>query len=73
HYKPDRRFPLLQNYAASEAPQLPHGYPMMTMVAMVPPLWRRSMNPRVRRWRQMYYPEISDWKPYNKATNPPPR
>lgn len=73
HYKPDRRFPLLQNYAASEAPQLPHGYPMMTMVAMVPPLWRRSMNPRVRRWRQMYYPEISDWKPYNTATNPPPR
>jgi len=73
HYKPDRRFPLLQNYAASEAPQLPYGYPMMTMVAMVPPLWRRSMNPRVRRWRQMYYPEISDWKPYNKATNPPPR
>lgn len=73
HYKPDRRFPLLQNYAASEAPQLPHGYPMMTMVAMVPPLWRRSMNPRVRRWRQMYYPEISDWKPYNKATNPSPR
>ena len=43
------------------------------VVAMVPPLWRRSMNPRVRRWRQMYYPEISDWKPYNKATNPPPR
>ena len=73
HYKPDRRFPLLQNYAANEAPQLPYGYPLMTMVAMVPPLWRRSMNPRVRRWRQMYYPEISDWKPYNKATNPPPR
>lgn len=73
HYKPDRRFPLLQNYAASEAPQLPYGYPLMTMAAMVPPFWRRIMNPRVRRWRQMYYPEISDWKPYNKATNPPPR
>ncbi|MFK7939344.1 MAG: alkane 1-monooxygenase [Roseovarius sp.] len=73
HYKPSRRFPLLQNYTSADAPQLPHGYPLMTMVAMVPPLWKRVMNPRVRQWRQMYYPEISDWKPYNKALNPQPR
>ncbi len=73
HYKPDRRFPLLQNYTAAEAPQLPYGYPLMTMAAMIPPVWRRYMNPRVRRWREMYYPEITDWKPYNKATNPMPR
>ena len=71
HYKPDRRFPLLQNYANTEAPQLPYGYPVMTMLAMVPPLWLRIMNPRVRRWRQMYYPEIANWKPYNKAQTPP--
>lgn len=73
HYKPDRRFPLLQTYTASDAPQLPHGYPLMTMAAMVPPLWRRVMNPRVRRWREMYYPEINDWRPYNRAANPMPR
>ena len=73
HYKPNRRFPLLQNYPEGDAPQLPYGYPLMTMAAMVPPLWRRVMNPRVRRWRQMYYPEITDWKPYNKALNPSPR
>jgi alkane 1-monooxygenase len=73
HYKPDRRFPLLQNYTEAEAPQLPYGYPLMTMAAMVPPVWRRVMNPRVRRWRDMYYPEITDWKPYNNAINPPPR
>ena len=73
HYKPDRRFPLLQNYSEEDAPQLPYGYPLMTMLAMMPHLWRRVMNPRVRRWREMYYPEITDWKPYNKATNPPPR
>ena len=48
HYKPARRFPLLQNYAAEDAPQLPHGYPIMTMAALVPPLWRRIMHPRVR-------------------------
>ncbi|MFU8883139.1 MAG: alkane 1-monooxygenase [Rhodobacterales bacterium] len=73
HYKPDRRFPLLQNYTESDAPQLPYGYPLMTMAAMIPPLWRRVMNPRVRRWREMYYPEITDWKPYTKALNPLPR
>ena len=73
HYKPDRRFPLLQNYGEDQAPQLPYGYPIMTMAAMVPPFWRRVMNPRVRRWRDMYYPEITDWKAYNKAANPMPR
>lgn len=73
HYKPARRFPLLQNYTEADAPQLPYGYPVMTMAAMVPPVWRRVMNPRVRRWRQMYYPEITDWKAYNKGSNPQPR
>ncbi|MGB3246936.1 MAG: alkane 1-monooxygenase [Sulfitobacter sp.] len=73
HYKPDRRFPVLQTYGPSEAPQLPFGYPVMTMAAMVPPLWRRVMNPRVRRWRAMYYPEITDWIPYNRQSTPVPR
>lgn len=73
HYKPDRRFPLLQNYTAADAPQLPHGYPVMTIAAMFPPLWRRIMNPRVRRWREMYYPEITDWRMYNTGATPLPR
>ena len=73
HYKPDRRFPLLQNYTEADAPQLPYGYPVMTVLAMMPPLWRRFMNPRVRQWRQMYYPEITDWTPYTKRQLPMPR
>jgi alkane 1-monooxygenase len=73
HYKPNRRFPLLQNHTEADAPQLPYGYPVMTIAAMVPPLWRRVMNPRVRSWRRKYYPEITDWQPYNKAQNPMPR
>lgn len=73
HYKPDRRFPLLQNHDAAEAPQLPFGYPLMTMAAMVPPLWKRVMNRRVKAWRNQHYPDIADWKPYNKALNPIPR
>lgn len=73
HYKPDRRFPLLQTYAPDEAPQLPLGYPAMNFMAMVPPLWRRRMNPRVRAWRRQFYPEITDWQPYNRGELPMPR
>lgn len=73
HYKPDRRFPMLQNYSQADAPQLPYGYPVMTVAAMIPKVWRRVMNPRVKKWRDMYYPEITDWAAYNKATNPLPR
>lgn len=72
HYKPDRRFPLLQTYDEEEAPQLPLGYPVMTIAAMIPPVWKRVMNPRVKAWRRKFYPDITDWHPYNKAMNPTP-
>ncbi|MEW9919953.1 alkane 1-monooxygenase [Marimonas sp. MJW-29] len=73
HYKPDRRFPVLQTYGPDEAPQLPFGYPVMTMAAMFPPLWRRIMNARVRQWRRTHYPEIAEWSDYNKLRTPMPR
>ncbi|MGL6209303.1 MAG: alkane 1-monooxygenase [Paracoccaceae bacterium] len=70
HYKPDRRFPLLQTHGEDDAPQLPYGYPLMTLAAMIPPLWKRIMNPRVKAWRRQYYPDITDWHAYNKSLNP---
>jgi len=70
HYKPDRRFPVLQTYPSDAAPHLPYGYGLMTMAAMVPPVWKRLMNPRVKAWRKRHYPDIADWRPYNKALNP---
>ena len=73
HYHPNRRFPVLQTYAASQAPQLPFGYPVMTIAAMIPPLWRRIMNPRVDHWRAAHYADITDWRVYNNAGNPSPR
>ncbi len=33
------------------APQLPAGYGSMFLLALVPPLWRRTMDPRVIAWR----------------------
>jgi alkane 1-monooxygenase len=76
HYKPDRPYPLLQTYPSEAAPQLAFGYPIMAMMAMMAMFpWRfcRFMNPQVRCWRKMYYPEIADWVPYNKAENSLPR
>jgi len=73
HYKPDRRFPLLQTYDDNDAPQLPYGYPLMTMIALSPRMWRNMMNPRVQAWREKSYPEITDWLPYKQGTNPLPR
>ena len=72
HTKPARRFPLLQTHGAAEAPQLPFGYPAMTALAMVPPLWRRVMNPRVRAWRRQFYPDITDWAAYDRGALPAP-
>ncbi len=73
HYKPDRRFPLLQTYSADDAPQLPFGYPLMGGMALIPPLWRRVMNPKVRAWRRTFYPDITDWTANSLAQMPQPR
>lgn len=73
HYKPNRRFPLLQTYDDTAAPQLPYGYPLMTMMALIPTVWRKTMHPRIKDWRQQHYPEIADWTPYKTARNPMPR
>ncbi len=70
HYKPDRRFPLLQTYTDDVAPQLPYGYAVMTIVALIPPLWRRVMNPRVETWRAHHYADITDWAYYNAHVTP---
>ena len=36
---------MLRHY--NESPQLPAGYATMMLLAMVPPLWKKVMNPRV--------------------------
>lgn len=73
HYKPNRRFPLLQTYDDEQAPRLPYGYTVMTMIALVPYAWKKMMHPRIRTWRQRHYPEVKDWTPYKNASNPMPR
>ncbi|MGL5912469.1 MAG: alkane 1-monooxygenase, partial [Phycicoccus sp.] len=45
HENPARRFVALRH--VDEAPQLPAGYAAMILLALVPPLWRRTMDHRV--------------------------
>ncbi len=45
HAHPLRRFQALRHF--DEAPELPSGYATMIVLAVVPPLWRRVMDPRV--------------------------
>ena len=45
-----RRYPILRHHA--DSPQLPGGYSAMFVLALVPPLWHRVIDPRVRRFRE---------------------
>lgn len=45
HANPTRSYQSLRHFA--DAPQLPSGYASMILLAYVPPLWFRVMNPRV--------------------------
>jgi alkane 1-monooxygenase len=46
HYLASRPYQVLRHF--DESPQLPAGYPAMMILATIPPLWFRVMNPRVR-------------------------
>jgi alkane 1-monooxygenase len=45
HANPTRRYQALRH--VEEAPQLPTGYAGMIVLAWIPPLWRRVMDPRL--------------------------
>jgi len=45
HAHPTRRYQTLRDF--EESPTLPTGYAGMILLALVPPLWRRVMDPRV--------------------------
>ena len=49
HAHPARPYPALT--IPDNAPTLPRPLPVMASIALIPPLWRRMMDPRVDRWR----------------------
>jgi alkane 1-monooxygenase len=49
HAHASRRYQALRHF--DESPQLPAGYATMVVLAAIPPLWRRIMDPRVAAYR----------------------
>ncbi|MCB0704896.1 MAG: alkane 1-monooxygenase [Saprospiraceae bacterium] len=45
HFKATRKYQVLRHF--QESPQLPVGYPGSILLALVPPVWFRLMNPQV--------------------------
>jgi alkane 1-monooxygenase len=50
HETPRRRYQALRHH--DDSPQLPAGYATMFLLALLPPLWRRVMDPRVLAFRR---------------------
>ncbi|MEL6681818.1 MAG: alkane 1-monooxygenase [Pseudomonadota bacterium] len=51
HAHPARAYPGLD--IPQDAPMLPKPLPLMASIALIPPLWRRIMDPQVDRWRHV--------------------
>lgn len=50
HAHPARPYPALRLPPPDRAPWLPYPLPFCAGVALIPPLWRRMMHPRLKRW-----------------------
>ncbi|EQA47309.1 putative alkane 1-monooxygenase [Leptospira broomii serovar Hurstbridge str. 5399] len=53
HANAGRRYQSLRHF--EESPQLPYGYTVMILIALVPSLWYRMMDWRLENWKQKYY------------------
>ncbi|MEM6303554.1 MAG: alkane 1-monooxygenase [Pseudomonadota bacterium] len=51
HMRPAKAYPAL-TVTPQTMPILPHSLPVMAVIALVPPLWRRMMDRRVARWQE---------------------
>ena len=49
HMHPARTFPALE-LSKTDMPMLPQSLPMMAVIALFPPIWKKMMNPRVAEW-----------------------
>ena len=45
HAHASRKYPILRHH--SDSPQMPTGYPGMILLALIPPLWRRVIHPKI--------------------------
>lgn len=45
HYKSSKKYQILDYH--EQSPEMPYGYPTSLVIALIPPLWFRLMNPRI--------------------------
>ncbi|MEM6372371.1 MAG: alkane 1-monooxygenase [Pseudomonadota bacterium] len=62
HTQPGKAFPQLELDQTS-MPMLPHSLPVMAVIALVPPLWRRMMDRRVAAWRGRAQVDSGEFEP----------
>jgi alkane 1-monooxygenase len=53
HANAIKRYQVLNHF--DESPQLPFGYPTMILIAMLPPLWFKLINPLLADWEDKIY------------------
>jgi alkane 1-monooxygenase len=70
HHAPGRGFQMLRNF--EHEPRLPAGFPAMFLLAFVPPLWFRVMNPRVEALRRGVPPDAEEINRTARAEDTPP-
>lgn len=49
HAHPSRKYPALR--LSDDSPTLPYSLPAMAVLALIPPLWRKVMDPRAAKWQ----------------------
>ncbi len=64
HVIASRQYPVLQHHGEDLSPQLPTDYVTLLGWVLRPKKWFEKMDPLVDQWRDRFYPEISDWRPY---------
>ena len=52
HEKPRVKFWKLNPYA--NAPEMPQGYLTTLLICLIPPLWYRTINPKLNEWEKKY-------------------
>lgn len=57
HANPTRRYQSLR--AFEKLPEFPSGYPLMFMMALIPPLWFAVMDPKVIDWAKGDFTRIN--------------
>jgi alkane 1-monooxygenase len=54
HTRPSLNYTELRTRSDDGAPVLPHSMPVMSCLALLPPVWKKVMNPMVAEWQNMH-------------------